>query len=94
MIDDPVMDRLGIAPGGDQTLLTHQGKMLRQGRLRQIDLRLDLPDRQFSVSQLTQDHQALFVAERAQQGCSTTGAVGEQGGIETGEVEHESDYIH
>lgn len=88
------MDGLGIAPGGDQTLLAHQGKMLRQGRLRQIDLCLDLPHGQFAIGQLTQDHQALFVAERAQQGCGTAGAVGEQGGIETGKVEHENDYMH
>lgn len=88
------MDRLAIAPGGDDTLFAQQREMLRQGRLRQADARLELADRQFPIGQLAQDHQPPLVAEQAEQTGGATGAILEQSEIEFGKIEHGRHYMH
>lgn len=64
--------------------------MLRQRGLRQANAWLELPDRQFAIGQLAQDHQAPFVAEQPQQRYGPAGTSFEHGEIKLSKIEHAS----
>ncbi len=87
-IADAVMDRLGVAPGCQQTGFAHPGQMLRQRGLRQPHPRLQLAHRKFAIGKLAQDHQPVFVSQQPQQLGGAPGALLKGGEIELSGIEH------
>lgn len=88
MIFDSVKDRLGLAPGGNNSLFPQYCQMLRQSGLRQVNALLNFSDTEFAVGQLAQHHQPFLIAQHTQQiGCAAS-TCREQGGIKAGQINH------
>ena len=66
-IGHPVDDLLTLAAGLDEVFCTQHTELLRQGGLPDAEQLLKLPDRFFSLAQLTQQKQAVFIGQDPQE---------------------------
>ena len=71
------MDRLRLAPRFHEVILAKPGEVLRQRRLAETDRCLKRGDGPFAFVQFAQDHQAVAVGQRLQEGFGLGGAGGE-----------------
>ena len=71
--DQLIVDGLGLAAGGHQIVVSQPGQVLGHGRLAEADQGFELADAFFAIRELTENQQAVFVAQRLQQAAGAPG---------------------